>query len=322
MNINIKSIVLIGIALVVAGITAILARSLIAKPEPTTAGTQIIEKVTASKMKILVAENNMPVGHFVKLEDLVWQSWPDETVHESYIQEDSGITADSFSGAVVRFATSSGEPILANRLVKPGNSGFMAAVLPAGKRAVSIRITATTGNAGFIFPGDKVDILLTHEVAIKDKDRKKARISEAILRNVRILAINQRTDNPTHTPSIGQTATLEVTPKEAEAISLAKNIGELSLILRSINIVDGKPNSVSDAVQTATWDSDVSSQISTGSSGGAGNNSSVEVFRGGVKGTQKLNFNQLMEQAIKSGQSSSRGSGQNNNNDVSSEETE
>lgn len=321
MNFNIKSIVLIGIALVVAGITAMLARSLITAPEPTTSGSQIVEKIVASKMKILVAAVNMPVGYFIKPDDLVWQSWPDETVHESYVQQDSAITLDSFNGAVVRSATSSGEPILENRMVKPGNRGFMAAVLPAGKRAISIRITATTGNAGFVFPGDRVDILLTHQVAIKDKTRKKARISETILRNVRILAINQRTDNPTHTPSIGQTATLEVTPKEAEIISLAKNIGELSLILRSLSAEN--INEDTNNVQTATWDSDVSSQISAGASGGgSGNNASVEVFRGGVKETQKFNFNQLMKQALNANQGSGQGSGQGDNNDESSEETD
>ncbi|MCF6216087.1 MAG: Flp pilus assembly protein CpaB [Emcibacter sp.] len=321
MNFNIKSIVLIGVALVVAGITAVLARSLISAPEPTTTSPQIVERIADSKMKILVASINMPVGHFIKPDDLVWQSWPDETVHESYVQQDSNITLDSFNGAVVRSATSSGEPILENRMVKPGNRGFMAAVLPTGKRAISIRITATTGNAGFVFPGDRVDILLTHQVAIKDKIRKKARVSETILRNIRILAINQRTNNPTHTPAIGQTATLEVTPKEAEAISLAKNIGELSLILRSLGTED------TNDVQTVTWDSDVSHQISAGSSGGgAGNNASVEVFRGGVKETQKFSFNQLMKQALNannnSGKNSGSNSGQNETNDDGSEETD
>jgi len=289
MNINIKSIVLIGIALIVAGITAMLARSLVTTPEQQTAGPQIVERVADSKMQILVAAIDMPVGHFIKPEDLVWQSWPDEKVHDSYIQQDNDITPDTFTGAVVRSATSAGEPILNNRLVKPGNQGFMAAVLPPGKRAISIRITATTGNAGFVFPGDRVDILLTHEIAIKSKNRKKARVSETIIKNIKILAINQRTDNPTHTPAVGQTATLEVTPKEAESISLAKNIGELSLILRSLS-PSGEDFAGQDSndVQTVTWDSEVSNQISSGSGGGPGNNMSVEVFRGGSKKSEKI----------------------------------
>ncbi|VAV89383.1 Flp pilus assembly protein RcpC/CpaB [hydrothermal vent metagenome] len=306
MNINMRSIILIGIALVVAGVTAMLARSLVGTPAPQQAGPQqAAVKAPEAKMKILVAAADMKVGHFIKASNLVWQSWPDGKVHDSYIRKDAEITPESFVGAVVNSAISAGEPILENRLVKPGNRGFMAAVLPAGKRAISIRITATTGNAGFVFPGDKVDILLTHQVNIKSNDRKKARVSETVLSNIRVLAINQRTDNPTHTPSIGQTATLEVTAKEAEKISLIKNMGELTLILRSLG-TNGEDNALQAAndVRTVTWDSDVSQQLSVGSKGASsGGNFSVEVFRGGMKKSQTVNFNQLLFQALKSGNS-------------------
>ncbi len=310
MNINIRSVVLIVIALVVAGVTALLARNLVSTPQ--VAGEkEVVVQVVDSKMKILVAAIDMPVGHFIKNEDMVWQSWPDESVHERYIQQDSEITIESLLGAVAVSPISSGEPILDNRLAKPGNRGFMSAVLPAGKRAISIRITATTGNAGFVFPGDRVDILLTHQVNVKSTDRKKARVSETVLSNVRVLAINQSTNNPTHTPSIGKTATLEVTPKEAEKISLIKKMGELTLILRSL----GKGEE-EDSVQTAenntfTWDSDVSQQLS--GSGKAGKNYSVKIFRGGLKKAKsnKVDFNQLLNRALSPG-----------GNDESAEESE
>lgn len=303
MNINVKSVVLIGIALLVAGVTAMLARSLVSKPEPQATGEQVVLKVPDSKMKILIASVNMQVGHFIKAEDMTWQSWPDETVNENYIQQDSDIKMESLIGAVSVLPMTAGEPMLSNRLVKPGNRGFMAAVLPAGKRAISVRITATSGNAGFVFPGDRVDILLTHEIDIKSGNRKSARISETVLNDVRVLAINQRTDNPTHTPSVGKTATLEVSPKEAEKILLIKNMGELTLILRSLGNeeTEGEPalHAAAD-VPTITWDSEISKQISGSSSG---TNHSVQIFRGGKKGGSSIiDFNKLFNQALNPGQ--------------------
>lgn len=303
MNINIKSVVLIGIALLVAGVTAMLARSLVSTPQPQVAGEEtVVVKVMDSKMKVLISAIDMPVGHFVKAEDLTWQSWPDESVHESYIQQDSEIKIESLVGAVSTSQMSAGEPILDNRLVKPGNRGFMAAVLPTGMRAISVRITATSGNAGFIFPGDMVDILLTHQVGINSGNRKSARVSETVMSNVRVLAINQRTDNGTHTASVGKTATLEVTAKDAEKISLIKKMGELTLILRSLGTPTEEENpQLADAGHTTiTWDSEVSKQIS-GSTGGK--SYSVKVFRGGNKQSSSIiDFNKFMNQTLNLGQ--------------------
>ena len=307
MNINIRSVVLIGIALVIAGVTALLARNLVSTPQVAAEG-QVVVKVVDARMKILVAAIDMPVGHFIKAEDMVWQSWPDEKVHERYIQEDSDITMKTLAGSVAVNLISAGEPILDNRLVKPGNRGFMAAVLPAGKRAISIRITPTSGNAGFVFPGDRVDILLTHEIEIQSEGREKARLSETILRNVRVLAINQSTGNASHVPSIGKTATLEVSPKEAEKISLIKSMGELTLVLRSLGQAeDDKSQQLTANLQTSTWDSDVSSQLS--GSRGSGKNTSVKIFRGGIRKAQTntIDFNQLMNQALKSGRNNDSG---------------
>jgi pilus assembly protein CpaB len=254
-----------------------------------------------SKMKVLISAANMPVGHFIKAEDLIWQSWPDETVHESYIQQDSEIKIESLVGAVATSLISAGDPILDNRLVKPGNRGFMAAVLPVGMRAISVRITATSGNAGFVFPGDTVDILLTHEVNINSGNRKSARVSETVMRNVRVLAINQRTDNLTHTPSVGKTATLEVTPKDAEKILLIKKMGELTLVLRSLGTPEEETSQHAAMDNTTiTWDSEISKQIA-GSTGGE--NFSVKVFRGGNKNKSSIiDFNKFMNQALNTGQ--------------------
>ncbi len=292
MNLNMRSIILIVVALGVAGVTAMLARNLINTPQPAATGdAPAVVLVPESKMKILVAVTNMPVGHFIKVEDMVWQSWPDDTVHERYIQQDAEITPESFAGAVVNSAISAGEPILDNRLVKPGDRGFMAAVLPVGKRAISIRITVTSGNAGFVFPGDRVDILLTHEVKVRSADRLTARVSETVLKDVRVLAINQSTDNLTHTPSIGQTATLEVTTKEAEKIALIRRMGELTLVLRSLGNEKKDPILHANSKKpTFTWDSEVSKQISGTSGSGATGKFSVQVFRGGGVEGDKTDF--------------------------------
>jgi pilus assembly protein CpaB len=314
MNINIRSIILIVVALAVAGVTAMLARNLVSTPQDQ-GEQQVVTKVVDSRMKILVAAFDMPVGHFVKGEDLVWQSWPDETVHDKYIQQDTEITIESIVGAVAISTIAAGEPILDNRLIKPGNRGFMSAVLPAGKRAITIRINAASGNAGFVFPGDRVDILLTHEVKIISNDRETAQISETILRDVRVLAINQTTDNPTHTPAIGKTATLEVTPKEAEKISLIRNMGELTLTLRSLgNGEEENSLQASADMQTVTWDSDVSGQIA--GAGGSGKSTSVKIFRGGLKKSKsnKVDFNKLLNRAL--------ASEANNDSDETSEETD
>ncbi|MCF8473054.1 MAG: Flp pilus assembly protein CpaB [Emcibacter sp.] len=298
MNINIRSIILIVIALVIAGVTAMLARNLVSTPKQSIDGTGVVTEVRASKMKILVAAKNIPLGHFIKDEDMTWQSWPDETVHDSYIKQDSGIKKESFDGAVAKSDISAGEPILDNRLVKPGNRGFMAAVLPVGMRAVTVRITDISGNAGFIFPGDRVDIVLTHDIAIKEK-KQKSHVSETVLKNIRVLAINQRTDSATRTPSVGKTATLEVTSKDAEKIALLKSMGTLTLVLRSLGAEDETTEHAAQEKPTATWDSEVSNQISNGAANSpAGHNVSVEIFRGGTKKNQKVDFNQLFNQAL------------------------
>lgn len=310
---NIRSIILIVVALAVASVTAILARNLVSAPQQ--GEQQVVTKVVDSRMKILVATFDMPVGHFIKKEDMVWQSWPDETVHEKYIQQDSETTMDSLVDAVAVSPIAAGEPILDNRLVKPGNRGFMSAVITSGMRAITIRINAASGNAGFIFPGDRVDILLTHEVNINSNDREKARISETVLRNVRVLAINQTTGNPTHIPAIGKTATLEVTPTEAEKISLIRNMGELTLTLRSLGKGEEEKSLQANAhMQTVTWDSDVSGQIS--GSSGSGNSTSVKIFRGGLKKSKsnKIDFNKLLNPALTSAD--------NGDSDEKSEETD
>ena len=222
--INTRSIILITAALIVAGITAFLARSLLSAPEA--AKTTIVQQV-ASEIQVLVAADDVPTGHFLKKEDLTWQSWPGDNINENYTQKKSDAAANSqmdpFIGAVAKTPIAAGEPILNGRVVKPGSRGFMAAVLKPGYRAVSIAINSRTGLSGFIFPGDSVDILLTHDVEedVPGNEGGKTEIqaAETVLTDIRVLAIDTQMTNETNTPSIGKIATFEVLPKQAEKIA-------------------------------------------------------------------------------------------------------
>lgn len=249
--INTRSIILITAAIVVAGITAFFARSLVSTPEVTQ--TTIVQQV-ASDIQVLVSNKDIPTGNFIKREDLEWQSWPGDNVSEHYTRKEKDVEDDSqfetFLGAVAKAPIAAGEPIVNGRVVKPGARGFMAAVLQPGHRAVAISISARTGLSGFIFPGDTVDILLTHEVAeleVGDQDPEMIQVTETVLENIRVLAIDTQMSNETNTPSIGKIATFEVLPKQAEKIALISRMGELSLALRSLAV---ETESDMDAVKT------------------------------------------------------------------------
>ena len=175
-----------------------------------------------------------------------------------------------FSGAVVRRAIVQGEPLTKDRIVKPGDRGFAAAILKDGMRAVSVNVNAMTGIAGLVFPGDYVDVILTHAIRRPDDEERPIRqVSETILNNVRILAMDQRTDDQSSKPSVPKTATLEVSPKQAEILMVSSDIGRLSLSLRSLsdtpdeteryssNIVDDSEETKKDSVR-AGFVSDVS----------------------------------------------------------------
>ncbi len=238
--INTRSIILITAAIVIAGITAFLARSLVSTPE--VQQTTIVQQV-ASDVQVLVANKDIHTGYFIKREDLEWQSWPGDNINEHYTKKDQNDSSEaqieSFLGAVAKLPIAAGEPIVNGRVVKPGTRGFMAAVLKPGYRAVSISISPRTGLSGFIFPGDTVDILLTHEVQeleVGANDPTMIQATETVLEDIRVLAIDTQMSNETNTPAIGKIATFEVLPKQAEKIALMSRMGELSLALRSLAV--------------------------------------------------------------------------------------
>lgn len=184
--------------------------------------------------KVLVAVNDLSVGSFIHADkDIAWVDWPQANMSASYITPDNH-KIEEFNGAVVRYPISTGAPLTTSSVVRSSEGGFMAAVLAPGQRAVSIAVSATSGNAGFVFPGDKVDLLLTHKIASKDPgDTMLA--SETFIEDVRVLAIDQMLDNPDNKAMVAKTITLEVSPKQAEMINVATSLGSISVSLRSLS---------------------------------------------------------------------------------------
>lgn len=256
-------------------------RTPMAAPAPTAA-----QPVDATR--VLVASRDLPTGSFVKPEHLRWQSWPNGHVAESYLVHGEA-REDDVLGAVVRRGIVAGEPISIGRIVKPGDRGFLAAVLGAGYRALAVPVDAASGIAGLIFPGDRVDIILSHSVGGAAQGQAVRRAAETVLTNVRVLALDQRVDDQNGDPKLAKTATLEVTPKQAELLAVVRELGHLSLSLRSLARDEaeldrlarsGAPleESPPEPGNTYTWDSDASALLS--GRGPAGAVRVVQVGRG------------------------------------------
>ena len=236
---NLRTILLLVVALGAAGATAYFAQNWISAQKDMlnsqASNQQPAEHIPAEQ--VLVAKQDLPTGSFVKAEYLEWQSWPKDGIKEGFIVKNVGSEKD-LEGAVVRMHLFAGEPITESRVIHPGDRGFLAAVLEEGKRAVSVPVDATTGIAGFVFPGDWVDIILTFRTAVEDQsDEEKSEtryFSETLLTAVRVLAIDQKVESVDGAAQVAKTATVEVTQKQAEKIAIAMSIGSLSLSLRSL----------------------------------------------------------------------------------------
>ena len=228
---RLRIIILLVIAAVVGFGTVHFTRQwLDAERSRMTPETRVVQAVASTH--VLVAARNLPRGQFVRLEDLRWQAWPDEDVPETYMQQGSH-QLEEFVGAVARVSLMAGEPVTRRRLVKPGERGFLAAVLTPGMRAVAVPINETSGVAGLVFPGDRVDVLLTHSVQPFGASRVH-KATETVLTNIRVLAIDQVINDTGGQPRVGRTATFELTPHQVEMVQVLRQIGDLSLSLRSL----------------------------------------------------------------------------------------
>ena len=185
---------------------------------------------------MLIAKGDIGMGRAIAPGDLTWQAWPEATTGDSYITRKAKPNApEELAGAITRAPFTAGEPIRDPKLIKANGSGFMAAILPSGMRAVSTEISPETGAGGFILPNDRVDVILSRRARDSDSKGGAGPTSETILTNVKILAIDQAVEEKNgQRVVVGKTATLEVAPRQAEKLTLSRALGTLSLSLRSL----------------------------------------------------------------------------------------
>jgi len=222
-----------------------------------TAGTADIPKQAV--MKILVATHGLPAGQFLQPNDLEWQVWPQEAINSSYIVSGSR-SLDDLVGSVVRASISGGEPVTDDRLIKKGDRGFLSAIMAPGTRAVTVQLQDKAGLGGLVLPGDHVDVVLTAAVPSGVPNQPEHKASETVLEDIRVIAIDQKMSDMSNETVMARTATLEVTPKQAEILALVTDMGKISLTLRSIASGDEKPrttNAKGELIEpSVTWDNE------------------------------------------------------------------
>jgi pilus assembly protein CpaB len=230
-----RNLILLFVALLVAGTTAYLARGLMTRPAP-----QVVVQAPAppppSSSAVLVAAADLPSGTLLLEEHFKWQPWPENSMGPGYIKQTEANVKD-FVGAVVRRGIIAGQPILPAMIVKPGERGFLAAVLKPGMRAVSVGITDVAGISHLILPGDRVDLLLTQTLLAEvtgEEGGHERKGAETVLENIRILAVDTVLNDVKNEPIDGKTVTIEVTPKQAEMITIAVEIGRIAFSLRGL----------------------------------------------------------------------------------------
>lgn len=235
---NVARIAVLALALTAAGLAAFLARNLVSDPGEK-AAPQIVVAPTA---EVLVAASDISLGSRIAKSDLSWQSWPENAVGGAYITRRGRPDAmDRFTGTIARSPLLAGEPITDGKLVSFDNAGFMSALIGPGMRAVSTKISPETGAGGFILPNDRVDVVLTERQRETDGASQGGFRTETILSNVRVLAIDQHfKEVEGDQVVVGKTATLELTPGQAEELALGSAKGEIALSLRSL--ADSDPN--------------------------------------------------------------------------------
>jgi pilus assembly protein CpaB len=221
-------VAVLAIAATAAFGAAWIAKNIVGGPRP----VETVEK-TVGATDVLVAATSINLGDSVRAQDLKWQQWPEEGVTPGLITRSADPDAPTkLSGAVARAPFIAGEPIKEQKLIKISEGGVMAAILPSGMRAISTPIREETAAGGFILPNDRVDVILSHRMKVGSKEQP---VSEAVLRNVRVLAIGQEIETKDGEKyASGKTATLELTPRQAELLALAQSMGEISLSLRSL----------------------------------------------------------------------------------------
>tara|TARA_R110002096_G_scaffold47472_2_gene126570 strand:- start:2175 stop:3014 length:840 start_codon:yes stop_codon:yes gene_type:complete len=229
--------------LVAAAIAAIAVAFFVrqAMSTPVVAPVAVVEERPV--VRILAARRDLAIGERASAADFYWQTWPDEAIAPGYIVENRGQGIEDLAGSVVRAPIGEGEPITGRRLVQPGDAGFMAAVLSPGMRAVAVPISAERGAGGFILPNDRVDVIVSFEEDVQgQRGSTRTYVARTIVENARVLAIDQTFGGDNGAENVvGETATLELTPDQSRAVSLAIARGEVTLVLRSLLDNEGGP---------------------------------------------------------------------------------
>lgn len=264
----------------------------------------------AATAKVLVAAVDLNPGRVLTAEDMAWKDWPVADLHPAFVtdgsvplpsaateapaaepkKEDGAVTKvvdavtslntptarDHLAGSVVRESILAGEPIQTRKLVRAGESGYLAAFLDPGMRAMSIPVSADTAAGGFILPGDRVDVLLTREVDVPSgDDTVKRTVTATVLQNLKVLAVDQATQAPTEEKAVvGATATLEVNTRDAETLALARAQGDLTIVLRSYADAGGPRGLIPGAVRRGEGG------VRPAAASAGGDARSVRIFRG------------------------------------------
>ena len=236
-------VLVLVVALVAGGVAAYLAMNM----APTGDAPTVVELAPQIQSQdVLVAAADIRQGQTLSTENLRWQRWPDEAINPGYLQKQTRPDAiETLAGSVVRSQFVAGEPIREVKLARP-ESGFLSAILPSGKRAVAVRISAQNTAGGFILPNDRVDVVqtVTQQAA---PDAPVENVSRTILTNIKVLAIDQTVDELNGEPVVvGKTATLELDPAQVEQITAAEAGGALSLSLRSVTDTDNVATSANE----------------------------------------------------------------------------
>jgi pilus assembly protein CpaB len=274
---KIARVTVLGIAVGAGLVAAVIAMRMTAQapaPEVVVQQTEV-----APQSEVLVATKDVPLGGKLTADSFTWQNWPAAGVNERFIKKtgDGNVQIEPLVGAIARASIYAGEPIPEAKLIH-SDHGFMSAILPQGMRAVATRIAADTSAGGFILPNDRVDVIMTRQAADPGANGGSAFLTETILNNVRVLAIDQTIENTSDNSKgggeegqtvIGQTATLELTPQQVQILTVAQQMSDhLTLALRSVADSRATPaDSAADAIHLI---------------GGTKRNGAVTVVRNGV----------------------------------------
>jgi pilus assembly protein CpaB len=209
---------------------------------------------------IMVAARPVSAGTLLRAEDVRWQDWSAGGVPSGYFNR-ANVSSDAVLGSVARRNFSPDEPLIQGQIVSPGDRGFLAAVLTPGNRAVAVAVDAVSAASGLIWPGDRIDLILTQTFEHDDTKPSQKAVGETVLSDLRVLAIDQHLKEAVSGQSdpaelhVPRTVTLEATSRQAEMIAVASGLGRLALALRSL-ATDAGADTAGKVIPT--WAADVS----------------------------------------------------------------